>query len=319
MTREHKLSLIIGFVLILIFGVLISDHMSAQRRIQLASVAVDDERSTLGVTEGISPVERWVKENASQIQAAAETEAVPPTLLDADPGAAPVSEPAALAADGSAQPAFEDGGPIMIPQGRLASADDGVTNLERALINAGGSVQRTGPEATLEVPSRQPESQPVRVPEADPKDDKIYRIQDKDSLYAIAKTNYGDASLWSALAKYNEGRVGKDGTVRVGATIKLPPRHVLTGEPAPAPGTRTEARKPEARKGEAAKPEASKPEPAKTTSKATTHTVVKGDTLSKIAEKLLGSKSRAGEIMALNKIADANQIRIGQVLKIPAR
>jgi len=317
-TREHKLSLIIGFVLILIVGVLVSDHMSDQRRIQLAGVAVDDERSTLGVTQGVNPVERWVRENAAQMSVAAETESV------GTDKAAPVTPEGEVESASVPATETEEPAPLVIPQGRLASEDAG--RLEQALASAGGVIRTTEREPVLEVPGAieategakaSPVTASPAASEVDAKDVKIYRIQEKDSLFAIAKATYGDGALWQALARYNEGRVGKDGTVRVGATIKLPPRHVLTGEPA----TKTErvsSAEPsaQAKRTESAKGGASKPE---TKAKTTTHTVARGDTLSKIAERYLGSKSRAGEIMSLNKISDANQIRIGQVLKIPAK
>lgn len=338
MTREHKLSLIIGFVLILIVGVLISDHMSEARSTQLASVAVDDERSTLGVGDGISPVERWVRENAAEIQAAAKTEAAPPALDDTSlamqTGATPEHTPrqdASVPDDGFA--------PVVIPNGSLARQNDESGNMGRALEESGAIIRSTPTgEQVLSIPENRiteaPSTEPVpgsrpapvsadRTPKADvdPKDVKIYRIQDKDSLYGIAKSTYGDASLWTALAAYNEGRVGKDGTVRVGATIKLPPKHVLTGgapEPRREAAPIRQASKPQNEKKAADQP-AKKTEAAKTPAKTTTHKVVKGDSLSKIAEKYLGSKSRASEIMALNKITDPNQIKLGSVLKIPAK
>lgn len=50
-----------------------------------------------------------------------------------------------------------------------------------------------------------------------------------------------------------------------------------------------------------------------------TYTVVAGDSLSKIARKLLGQASRWPEIHSLNKdvIKNPDLIRPGQVLKIP--
>lgn len=346
MTREHKLSLIIGFVLILIVGVLISDHMSKARSTQLASVAVDDERSTLGVGDGISPVERWVRENAAEIQAAAKTEPAPPALDDTS-----LAMQANAAPEQSSQPdapAQDDGfAPVVIPNGSLARQEDESGNMGRALEESGAIIRSTpSGEQVMSIPETQggaaPRTEPSlgsrpdpvsadRTPKADvdPKDVKVYRIQDKDSLYGIAKSTYGDASLWTALAAYNEGRVGKDGTVRVGATIKLPPKHVLTGG-APEPASTRQASKTQsekkaadqpAKKTEVAKTPTKAPTnaPAKTPGKTTTHKVVKGDTLSKLAEKYLGSKSRAAEIMALNKITDPNQIKLGSVLKIPAK
>lgn len=51
-----------------------------------------------------------------------------------------------------------------------------------------------------------------------------------------------------------------------------------------------------------------------------THTVVKGDTLSKIAKKYYGKASRYPKIFDANRdqLDDADKIKPGQVLKIPS-
>ena len=60
------------------------------------------------------------------------------------------------------------------------------------------------------------------------------------------------------------------------------------------------------------------PEPA---AKPVFHTVVKGDTLWKIAEKTLGKGSRYPEIFEANRpmLSDPDKIYPGQVLRIPAK
>lgn len=47
--------------------------------------------------------------------------------------------------------------------------------------------------------------------------------------------------------------------------------------------------------------------------------VRKGDTVSEIAERLLGTSRRAGEIIRLNGLEDPKRIRPGMKLKIPAK
>ena len=47
--------------------------------------------------------------------------------------------------------------------------------------------------------------------------------------------------------------------------------------------------------------------------------VRKGDTVSEIAQRLLGTSRRAGEIIRLNGLADPKRIRPGMKLKIPAK
>lgn len=60
------------------------------------------------------------------------------------------------------------------------------------------------------------------------------------------------------------------------------------------------------------------PEPNKPTEGTQEYTVVAGDNLSRIAERFLGNWARYHEIVALNKIPDANKIFVGQKIKIPS-
>ena len=52
-------------------------------------------------------------------------------------------------------------------------------------------------------------------------------------------------------------------------------------------------------------------------SKAKTYTVKKGDTLSKIAARLLGSASKWQAIAKANGLRNPNSLKVGQVLKLP--
>lgn len=327
MTREHKLALIIGFTLILIVGVLISDHLSGQRELKLASVAVDDERATLGLGDAINPLVKWAEENARDIAPAVQTAPVQAVPGQVDPNRSGLaSDPltSATSAPDAVEPAPIESAPVVIGNGILSGETS--DNLDRAIRKAGGELQ-PGPDGTRTLTLKTEPESPSPVQEAgtsgfakvDPKDVTIYRIQEKDSLYSIAKSTYGDPSLWRALAAFNEGRVGKDGSVRVNATIKLPPKHILTGASPettgkpPAPTNKTEI---------VSKPVAEPKIAAKTgAEKGTTHKVVKGDSLAKLAQKYLGSKDRAKEILAANrdKISDPNQIQIDMVLRIPPK
>lgn len=346
MTREHKLALIIGFTLILVVGVLISDHLSIARNTRFASVQQDDESGVLALTETIDPLQQWIKENASrEIAMAARTDSVngagqasDSTRTGGQPGilSSPtelLNETGSLAKDSDSVRDATLGldrnhEPVVIAQGRLNSSPDltgnmagdmggDLGNLGKSLRQAGGTIQQdSSGRPVLTIGSRPAandgKSTPA-FPSVDPKDVKTYRIQEKDSLYAIAKSHYGDPSLWEKLAAYNEGRVGKNGTVRIGATIRIPPKAVLTGAQVAVPERAAAVPTPTPTKVAA-------PTPAKPVSM-TSYTVVKGDSLSKIAARQLGSGARMSEILAANKgvIDDPDDIRVGMVLKIPPK
>ncbi len=127
---------------------------------------------------------------------------------------------------------------------------------------------------------------------------------DGESLWEIAQREYGRGSLWSEIAKANPGRVQKDGTVRTGVRLLLPsPASLGVKAPPTAPHRSTKAL-------------ASK-RPAG--ARASKYVVGKGETLSEIAQKVLGRASRMDEILELNKelISDPDEIRAGMVLRMP--
>jgi len=65
---------------------------------------------------------------------------------------------------------------------------------------------------------------------------------------------------------------------------------------------------------------ASKAEAPKEAAQASTYTVQKGDTLSKISKQFYGDASQYMKIFSANRdqLSDPNKIQVGQVLKIPA-
>ena len=139
--------------------------------------------------------------------------------------------------------------------------------------------------------------------------EKTYKIASGDSLYAIAKKFYGDGTLWKKLAAANAGRVGDNGSVRVGSSITIPAKEELTGK--------VDARvasKSDVNPGVKAEQKASKPE----TGKAKSYQVRPGDTLMNIARQQLGSASRSGEIASMNKMDPDDDLLAGAILKLPS-
>ena len=71
----------------------------------------------------------------------------------------------------------------------------------------------------------------------------------------------------------------------------------------------------------AATPEAALPAPARASGGTAlrTHVVEQGDALGLIAQRYLGTVRRMHEIVELNGLSDADDIRIGMTLKIPSK
>lgn len=162
---------------------------------------------------------------------------------------------------------------------------------------------------------------PQRTPEVKVEEDRSYTIAAGDSLYQIAKRYYGDGEAWRELAKYNGDRVGKDGSLRPGVKIKIPAGEKIGIKNAKAllkddakPKIEVKPTKPDANPTKIGETRIAD---SKTSKSSKTYTVKKGDTLSEIAMNQLGTMKRANEIVKLNNLKDAGDIRVGMTLKLP--
>ncbi len=67
MTREHKLALILGFALVLVVGVLVSDHISGAERGVASTQSMDDPiRDRNGTRPGSRPSGEPVSDRAAR-------------------------------------------------------------------------------------------------------------------------------------------------------------------------------------------------------------------------------------------------------------
>jgi len=181
-----------------------------------------------------------------------------------------------------AQSEPEQSGPVVIDQ----TPDPEPTLLERGAELAG----RVSDLPVAAVPTHR---EPPRT----------HQVQPGESLYAIARRYYGDGNLWRDLVRHNAGRVGSNGELREHVTLIIPARDELAS---PVRVT--------------IDPPAAQPTPsAPATASPETYTVAAGDTLGEISQKLLGTVRRTNEIVELNGLDDANDIRVGMVLKLPPR
>ena len=252
MTREHKLSLVLGFGLLLFVGILLSDHFSAaQRRDHANLVATAPERApSRALTDPITiqPLPAAVRVATSTV--------------------------GQYSTDG-----LQPDGQGMQPYGGVAPVAP----------------------VTPSVPAE------------------LYTIKAGESLYKICQSKYGDGSLWKSLAEFNSNVIPNPTKLRAGVTIRIPAESVLRGETPPAvQQAQAQYDVPGMSAGDSATlGVAPQPEPAAPATR--DYTVQKGDTLTTIASKKLGSKSKWKQIADANRdrLNDPHNLVPGTVIRLP--
>lgn len=341
-TRENKLALIVGFSVILVVGVLVSDHFSKARQDRLRDLD-EQEIGSVGVDRSASfvPVEPLISNETTPI--AASPQPAPSRRLENTPWSAQRStgglldraldaqanrsHRAAMNAPSRATPAETasaslDDSPLFIRQGEplqsegtLATADRSATArlLENALDRGVNLVPLTQP-ATVATGAARPEPtpsasvtrevSPAPVREVSRETPWEYHVRKNDSLYAIAEKHLGSGNRWEEIRDLNKDRLNNGSVLRVGLRLRMPPDAKRPDRIDPAPRVPTTSRA-----------KSSKPE------KLREYTVEPGDTLGQISQRMLGTVRRMDEIVEANSdlISDADEIRVGMTLRIPPR
>ncbi|MFI4897527.1 MAG: LysM peptidoglycan-binding domain-containing protein [Phycisphaerales bacterium JB059] len=340
MTRENKLALIVGFSVILVVGVLVSDHFSKARQDRLRDLD-EQEIGSVGVDRSTSfvPVEPLISNETTPIAAAPQP--TPTRRLENTPWSAQRSSGGLLdrALDAQANrahraalerptraaptettanapledsPLFIRQGEPLQPEGTLATADRSATArlLENALDRGVNLVPLTQPATvasgtvrTEPVGSTAPTRERARAStrEAERPTPWEYHVRKNDSLYAIAEKHLGSGARWTEIRDLNKDRLNNGSVLRVGLRLRMPPDARRPDRIDPAP------RVTPARSG--------------TPGKLREYTVASGDTLGQISQRMLGTVRRMDEIIKANAdlISDADEIREGMTLRIPPR
>lgn len=316
MTRENKLALVVGFGLILFVGILISDHFSVARN--QASANLTSPR----ITDPLMPGPHTRNEPDL---IALKPEPAPPTTAPLLQPGQPAVNPSTMASDttgGQRQPIES-----MSPEQR-SMINREVDVASRSALAQSNSAPRTTRDVEpipqnvqgnlTALNSRQ--SEPIRIEGFTPvpggaesavniKDMRFHDVAQGESMFAICRQHYGDTSLAQALAKFN--KMDDPAQLRVGRRLLIPPAETLGGkskvQPNAMPTSPTIAN-PTAVAANAPKPAA----------KAKTYTVKSGDSLSLIAQRLLGDKERWRDLQKLNRdvIDDPDNLRVGTVLRL---
>jgi nucleoid-associated protein YgaU len=326
-TREHKLALIVGFSLVLVLGVLLSDHLSkARSEVQSQDIQLAVDKTVGARQEGLTLVDRVPGDDlrAPLPGVTTPTQAVTPPAPLPQAGDSNIVRP-----QGSPEVIVEavpDGGfrRSEIPPGLAGKVDTvpmgNVSPLPTMSMSNGATAQGT-PIDTPSTTSMLPPSKGQM---------KRHEIKEGDAMYAIARNMYGDGTLWPKLREFNKGKISDSGSVREGVTIMLPPKDVLLGQASLAPEAKvnpTTFTNPSATTAtrtpttiDMTNPRAGATADKKTGSASyTTYTIKSGDSLQDVAKRLLGTSKRWPEIVEANKGIDPTALKVGQQVRIPAR
>jgi len=279
-TREHKLALIVGFSLVLVLGVLISDHFSKARQMQMAEDTRPATAREMGASAG----------------------AAIPTQ--------PTGIPAGQAAAQSGSPRAD-----LMPLPIRPLADQHPTSVVLGPPGAPGATLPTpGSTPIIEpVPIAEVTKSPPTVPM------QKYEVREGDTLYRIASKIYGEGKLWEKIKDFNKDKVGASGELKLGLTLQLPPKDVLLGKPyVPPDASKLQlTNDPGANAPAPTDPHAPKADASKGDLK--DYVVKDGDTLISIARKQLGAGKRWQEIAEANHLSDPEALTTGMKLRIPSR
>ncbi|MCA9293310.1 MAG: LysM peptidoglycan-binding domain-containing protein [Phycisphaerales bacterium] len=256
MSREQKLALVLGFALVLIVGVLVSDHLSDASTAQVEHVVANATDPGFGRGDAVEPIS--------------------PRLIE-----------------GAPLVGSEESTPIE----RLASD---VRNAVRERVDAFREDPPLAAYATRSEPGVLEMGKPPVGRETKP--GRQYTIRAGDGLWSIASREYGDGQLYVALAAYNGITPSTD--LQVGERLLLPTIDMLNGG---APQSTPVARAPE--------PKVDSPRPSATR----VYVIAKGDTLSEVVQRELGTIKRLSEVLKLNPKLDPDSVRIGDKITLPAK
>jgi LysM repeat protein len=162
----------------------------------------------------------------------------------------------------------------------------------------------------------------VEAAKTEPKADgkrPTHRIKSGDTFESIA-IDLGDKKLVPVLLQLNPKIDPK--ALAIGTEVQLPTAAELAAHKASAKGvadagkSKADGKPADGKSNDDAKKTAKAPEPS---GGARTYTIAQGDTLSGLAKRLYGSDKRVDDIKGLNPSVDPTRLRIGQVIKLPAK
>ncbi len=199
MTREHKLSLVIGFSVMLAVGVLISDHLSSA-----SSARLEGQQADVSAELAIQQID-IVRPTESPEDLPAEPER---SGVEFALGAEPVHD-AAPTLDDLTEPVDTGLVTTIIAQGAdLADLADQISQADLPIAAVPVRIDTTSTQRT-------------------------HIVRSDDTMFSITKTYYGTGHIWRQLQAHNADRVGPDGELSLDVALIIPPREALLGDSIP--------------------------------------------------------------------------------------
>lgn len=227
MTRENKLALVIGFGLILIVGILVSDHFSAARR-----------QAPPSLVPAVDPLagDAWNDPDLIAVHTREETDATGTVIVD--PAMLPESEPAPERPERTLPPG--DARTLSYVHHEVARGESltticrayyGDASLVRELARyndlADADAIRVGqrlliPKAADLVRGGEPPASAQPAPVAAPSAPKTYTVRKNDSLSEIAQRLLGSGRKYLVLYEANRDVLSSPDALRPGMVLRIP-------------------------------------------------------------------------------------------------
>lgn len=187
MTKESKLALIIGFVLVLVVGVLVSDHFSQANQMSIDNLARANQQDQ-------TPVAALGRSESDAINSAFATRA---NRVQAQRDASRYQ-------------------PVQIPSSNPGLATRGGSILDGAIEYAKNKVMDTEFDAAASRKAKPIDDTPG-APRTRP-----YTVKSGDSLIGIARRYLGDPERYTEIEALNADVLGPDLLIRIGMELRLP-------------------------------------------------------------------------------------------------
>ena len=283
MTRETKVGLLVGLGVILLIGIIVSDHLSVAQR----------QETPPGMTGIAEEVQNSIHQSPDELVLDPDiTKSTPDQAISHFEPSRKHVIPSPLEMDIAPREASDDSALTKLPVAAKAIVRHG--DLPSPELLPTEEPDQESPTLTLDnVPQHRLLDTP---PPRKVAREVLHYVESGESLYEISQKYYGDGEQWHRIMKRNPNQIGPNGRVQVGVRLLIPDR---TGAASPT-GIKVATGHP-------------------TTLDKEIIEVKLGNTLSGLAERHLGSSKRWRELLNANRktLNRPERLQAGMKLVLP--